>query len=132
MSMYPGDEPYTSEQDFFERAERAAEEEDNAQVAMLARALPVLRRMLVPGALVVWEDIFGETVLVIVAADKPRIEVRYEGGVYVAQAYDHASILHDMVDADPAALALTIKTWLAHAQMGEFLSAAAADFYNRR
>lgn len=131
MSMYPGEEPYTPEQARFERAERAAEWDESERARKLYHACSVLQRMLVPDALVVWEEDHGEFFLVVVAIDKPRIEVRHEGGLYVAQAYGHASILHDFVDPDPAELARQIKVWLAQWQ-GEFLSAAAADSNNGR
>ena len=133
MTMYPGDEPYTPEQAEAECAEREAEQQEDAQLAKLKEAEPILRRTLLPETLVVWETLDGETFLACVSLDdKPRIEIRWEDGKYVAQAYDHASILHDFVASDSSALARTIKTYLANTNLGEFLSASAADFYNRR
>lgn len=133
MSMYPGDEPYTPEQAEQECAERESAQAEDAQIAKLKEAEPILRRMLLPDTLVVWETLDGETFLVCVSCqDKPRIEVRWEQGMYVAQAYDHAAILRDFECADPSSLALRLKFFLAYADLTPFLSAAAADFYNRR
>ena len=133
MGMYPSDEPYTPEQTECERNAREAEILEDAQLAKLKDACPILRRTLLPEILVVWEEMDGEMILVCPEHDdQPRVEIRWEQDTYIAQAYGHDALLKDMVDADPVVLALTLKTYLAHAQMEQFLSASAADFYNRR
>jgi hypothetical protein len=130
--MYPGDEPYAPWMSERECAELEAELREDAQLAKLKEAEGILRHTLLPDALVVWETLDGETFLACVSLDdKPRIEVRWEDGKYIAQAYNHDAILHNFVDHDPAVLAGLLKTWLAQ-WLGEFLSAADADFYNRR
>ena len=109
------------------------EEDESDELAKLKEAEPLLRRTLLPETLVVWETLDGETFLTCVSLDdKPRVEVRWEDGAYIAQAFDHASYLHNFVDHDPLILAGRLKVYLAHVDLGERLSAAEADFYNRR
>ena len=132
MGMYPSDEPYTPEQARAEGQERDDERITEANLDHLYTAWPIFRQALLPDTMVVWEDVDGETLLVTSGFDQPRVEIRWEDGAYIAQAYDHDALLKDMVDADPQVLALTLKTYLAHVQMGQFLSASEADFYNRR
>ncbi len=133
MTMYPGDEPYTENQARFDRLEREAEWMESDRARHLYRAEPILRRTLLPDTLVVWETLDGETFLACVSLDdKPRVEVRYEDGMYVAQAYQHDAPLKDFEETEPIRLALRLKVYLADVDLGEFRSAAAADFYNRR
>ena len=106
---------------------------DDLSLAKLKEAEPLLRRTLLPDTLVVWETLDAETFLTCVSLnDKPRVEVRWEDGMYVAQAYNHDAILHDFVASDPLVLAVWVKVYLAHVESDEFLSAAQADFFNRR
>ena len=125
--MFDLNEPFDPSQMERECAAREAEQRENAQIAELQRTVPTLKAMLPFDSVLVWERTSVDRLcLVIVTPDKPDIDVNYEDGQYVAQAYDHLSILHDFVDPNPAVIAAQIKVWLSEHQ-GGWLSAAEAD-----